>query len=64
MLAMSGVLPGDPRTLGYGTDQGRWLSEELRTRAASGEASTNRFRCVPQALDSAKGNFLHACSMS
>ena len=38
------VLPGDPRTLGFGTDQGRWLSEELRAKAADPNAAPNRFR--------------------
>lgn len=27
------VVPGDPRTLGFGTDQGRWLSDQLRNQA-------------------------------
>ena len=27
------VVPGDPRTLGFGTDQGRWLSDQLRHQA-------------------------------
>lgn len=39
------VKPGEARTLGYGTDQGRWLAEELRNKAAIGEAP-NRFRCA------------------
>jgi hypothetical protein len=35
------VLPGDPRTLGFGTDQGRWLADALKG-ANSGAA--NPFR--------------------
>jgi hypothetical protein len=39
------VAPGDPRTLGYGTDQARWLKEEMKRKAQSG-AAANPFRCV------------------
>jgi len=38
------VAPGDPRTLGFGTDQARWLKDELRRKQESGESSTNQFR--------------------
>ena len=37
------VVPGDPRTLGYGTDQGRWLSEQLK-QAQAGAQSSNPYR--------------------
>ena len=37
------VLPGDPRTLGYGTDQGRWL-EEYRRSQTTAAAAPNPFR--------------------
>eukprot|EP00962_Isochrysis_galbana_P061053 scaffold36266_cov140-Isochrysis_galbana.AAC.2 len=37
------VAPGDPRTLGFGTDQARWLKEELRRKEESGGAA-NPFR--------------------
>tara|TARA_B110001452_G_scaffold25112_1_gene19761 strand:- start:1893 stop:3122 length:1230 start_codon:yes stop_codon:yes gene_type:complete len=38
--------PGDPATLGYGTDQGRWLEEYRRQQQAPGAAqqSANPFR--------------------
>ena len=43
----SGPLPsldaGDPRTLAYGTDKGRWLAEHMRAQAAAG-ASSNPYR--------------------
>eukprot|EP00967_Tisochrysis_lutea_P020708 scaffold23510_cov19-Tisochrysis_lutea.AAC.1 len=38
------VAPGDPRTLGYGTDQARWLKEELRRKQESDGAAANPFR--------------------
>ena len=31
--------PGDPRTLAFGTDKGRWLQEQLREQAANGTAN-------------------------
>jgi hypothetical protein len=34
--------PGDPRTLAYGTDKGRWLQEQVRAQSASG-ATPNPF---------------------
>ena len=37
------VLPGDPRTLGYGTDQGRWLQEAIN-KGTTG--APNPFRYV------------------
>jgi len=39
----SAPMPGDPATLGYGTDQGRWL-EEYRKQQAAGTPSANPFR--------------------
>ena len=43
------VLPGDPRTLGFGTDQGRWLSQSLKSAEGAGP---NRFRCVQHRTES------------
>ena len=37
------VKPGDPSTLGYGTDQGRWLAQSIAKPAG---AAPNPFRCA------------------
>ena len=39
--ASAPVLPGDPRTLGFGTDQGRWLSQSIQRGPSDG---ANPFR--------------------
>lgn len=41
--AQTPVAPGDPRTLGFGTDQARWLKEELRRKQQAGETGS-KFR--------------------
>ena len=38
------VRPGDPVTLAYGTDQGRWLGQQL----SGAPAAANPFRRQPQ----------------
>ena len=37
--------PGDPRTLAYGTDKGRWLQDQVRSSAGM---QANPFRARPQ----------------
>ena len=55
------VEPGDPRTLGYGTDQGRWLQASIKK---DGSAAPNPFRCAGTSDIASRMHFFCAVHVS